>query len=475
MNITDIFRLSFSNLKRTKVRSFLTGLGVTIGIGALVSMVSFGVGMQKNITDSFKKNELFTNIFVTPAKIDMSSGPRHIASAFSDDLKKSEIPVLDDSAVEKIRQIPGVKEAFPEVSLAAIIKIGTRKVKTRIKGIPVSMGKYPPFDKLTAGSFFSSDTSLSLILKRSLLYKLKFRLKNDLKGSRLTAIDSLKNFISVDPDTLINTKAYIVTSVIDINKISGLGKSSPLGFFSSPPVKEVKTPVRISAILDKSTGFGSSFGTDAYMPINALNKIPHIGFNSVWEILGTAGRKKGFESLTVKVNEINDVESVCAKIDSMGFGTMSIINQLEEMKRGFIVFDTILGAIGAVALLVAALGIINTMLMSILERTKEIGIIKAIGGSEGEVKLIFIIEACTIGFFGGIFGIGLGWVVTKIAGVIGNFYIVKEGGTAVNLFHIPWWLILGAMAFAVLISLISGLFPAARAARTNPVEALRRE
>jgi len=190
---------------------------------------------------------------------------------------------------------------------------------------------------------------------------------------------------------------------------------------------------------------------------------------------GNSRKKKGFESLTVKVNEIKNVESVCAKIDSMGFGTMSIINQLEGMKRGFIVFDTILGAIGAVALLVAALGIINTMLMSILERTKEIGIIKAIGGSEGEVKLIFIIEACTIGFFGGIFGIGLGWVVTKIAGVIGNFYIVKEGGTAVNLFHIPWWLILGAMAFAVLISLISGLFPAARAARTNPVEALRRE
>ena len=145
------------------------------------------------------------------------------------------------------------------------------------------------------------------------------------------------------------------------------------------------------------------------------------------------------------------------------------------IKKAFLIVDAALGAVGVIALFVAALGIINTMVMSILERTREIGIMKAIGGSETEIKTIFFFEAGCIGFLGGVFGLVLGWLVTRVANLVMNHYIVNNGGYEVDLFYIPVWLILGAMGFSILISLLAGLYPAVRAARVNPVEALRHD
>jgi putative ABC transport system permease protein len=137
--------------------------------------------------------------------------------------------------------------------------------------------------------------------------------------------------------------------------------------------------------------------------------------------------------------------------------------------------DAILGAIGTIALVVAALGIINTMVMSILERTREIGIMKAIGGSEGEIRTIFFIEAGTIGFIGAVFGLVLGWLVTRVANMIANARFLPAGESPVDFFYFPLWLILGAIVFSLVISLSAGLYPANRAARVNPVEALRHD
>ncbi len=123
----------------------------------------------------------------------------------------------------------------------------------------------------------------------------------------------------------------------------------------------------------------------------------------------------------------------------------------------------------------AALGIINTMVTSILERTREIGVMKAIGGSERDIRWIFFSEAATIGFFGGAFGLALGWVVTRIANAVANHYLRPQGVPEVDLFYMPLWLIAGAMAFAVGVSLLAGLYPATRAARVDPVQALRHD
>jgi len=170
-----------------------------------------------------------------------------------------------------------------------------------------------------------------------------------------------------------------------------------------------------------------------------------------------------------------DLEPMKMAVEAMGFQTYSVADQLAEIKKGFLILNTILGAVGTVALVVAALGIINTMIMSILERTREIGIMKAIGGSEAEIQGIFFVEAGFIGLFGGLFGIVLGWMVSRLANMVANYYIIKEGGTLVEMFYIPVWLILGAIGFSILISLTAGLYPARRAARIDPIEALRHD
>ena len=137
--------------------------------------------------------------------------------------------------------------------------------------------------------------------------------------------------------------------------------------------------------------------------------------------------------------------------------------------------DQIMGIFGLVILLIAGVGILNLMLMAVFERTREIGIMKSIGGSEDEIRTIFFVEAGVIGLIGGVFGIALGWLATRIANAVANFYFAQHGAPHIEFFYIPPWLILGALSFSIVVSLLAGVYPAGRAARVDPVKALRHD
>jgi putative ABC transport system permease protein len=132
-------------------------------------------------------------------------------------------------------------------------------------------------------------------------------------------------------------------------------------------------------------------------------------------------------------------------------------------------------AVGMIAITVAALGIINTMVMSILERYKEIGIMKAVGASDGDVKKIFLFESGAIGFLGGVLGLLLGWMVSMLINQIINYFMVKQGAPYMDYFSFRWWVVSGAIVFSILISLAAGVYPTVRAARVDPVVALRHD
>ena len=211
------------------------------------------------------------------------------------------------------------------------------------------------------------------------------------------------------------------------------------------------------------------------IPMQAARTIPHLGFSTVWELLGSRGGADGHSSVYVRVEELSDLEPARAEIEAMGLHVVSITDQLKEIRRGFLIVDSVLGAVGTIALVVAALGIVNTMVMSILERTREIGVMKALGAADGEVKMIFFVEAATIGTIGALLGLVLGWVVTRIANVVINARLLPAGEARIDMFYFPMWLIAGAVGFSIMVSLIAGLYPAVRAARVDPVEALRHE
>ena len=160
---------------------------------------------------------------------------------------------------------------------------------------------------------------------------------------------------------------------------------------------------------------------------------------------------------------------------SHGYAAFSVNDALRGAKNAFIILDIVLSLIGSIALALSSLGIVNTMVMSILERTREIGIMKAIGASNEHIRRIFLIEASVIGLVGGFTGTALGWLVGKVINFGANIYIRSQGGTSGTFFFLPLWLISGSIAFAIVVSLIAGSYPASRAAGLDPIQALRHD
>jgi len=474
MKLNDLSLMALSNLWKTRLRTVLTTLGVVIGIGALVSMVSFGTGMQKNVTQAFKDNDLFTSIYVTPHQIDVNAAMSGDVESLAGSLVEP-APMLSDSAVTAFQSLEGVDMAFPEIRFPVKIRLNGQETKTQAQGLPATMANYKPFADLPLGTFYSSDNEKRVILRRNVLHDLNLVLRDPEKKTQVSLEDSLKGIRSIQADSLLGMEIELITSVIDIQKMM----RNPLAMLRSPgqaSLKELITRVRISGIRKPFGGFEEGrYNAGVVIPIQTAQSIPRLGFSSVWDMLDQNRGSGGYGAVFVRVKDVNSVISVKEEIEKMGFGTFTIMDQLKEIQQGFLIMDSLLGAVGIIALVVAALGITNTMVMSILERTREIGIMKAIGGSEREIKGIFFIEAAIVGFLGGVFGLVLGWIVTRIANLVANAFIARQGGPHVELFYIPFWLILGAIAFSILVSLLAGLYPATRAARVDPVEALRHD
>lgn len=466
--------LAFANLRRTKLRTFLTTLGVVIGIGALSSMVSFGTGMQKNITDAFAANDLFTSITVTPKEIELHEIASGNVAEMANALKRESIP-LTDSLLHEIKNIPGVKIAYPNLEFPARVVLLGDSTTTRVHAMPSAVGTYKPFDDLLAGSFFTSDTAWQIILREEFIQRLKIRLLDNNSDAILSKEDSVHGFKLVHPDSLINKTLRLVSLSMNASRIPGV-VSNMMRNKPEMPFDETISEMKIVGITRRTSEFGrNAFNGGVLIPIGTAQKIPQLSFSSVWDLLGSKNSGDAYGSIQVRVENMQQIDPVAEHLRNMNVGVFSIIDQLDEIKRVFLILNSLLGAVGAIALIVAGLGIINTMVMSILERQREIGIMKAIGGSEKEIRMIFFTEVGVIGLIGALAGLVLGWLVTQVATMVVNTQILPDGTEPVNLFYFPAWLIVGAIAFAIIISLAAGLYPAARAARIDPVRALRHD
>jgi putative ABC transport system permease protein len=200
-----------------------------------------------------------------------------------------------------------------------------------------------------------------------------------------------------------------------------------------------------------------------------MKKLP---FANVWDLFRSPSGRQGYSLVNVKLASPRYVEPVSERIRDRGFRTFALMDQFEELKRGFLILDGVLAVVGMIAIVVAALGIINTMVMSIMERYSEIGIMKAVGASDKDIKKIFFFETSMIGFVGGVLGLALGRVVSVLINQVVRAFLAGEGVPFIQFFNFPLWLYLGAVLFAVIVSLVAGIYPAARA---GPVVALRHD
>src|SRR4029077_5518678 len=221
---------------------------------------------------------------------------------------------------------------------------------------------------------------------------------------------------------------------------------------------------------DPSAGIGGFGGGRVVLPLATAGRL-HLGQpGDLQTFLNGNAAKPSYVALTVRVRSPKDVPQVEAAIKQLGFSTFSLLDATKGLQVVFRVFDLFLGLFGSLALTVASLGIINTLVMALLERRAKIGILKALGATARDVRSLFFAEASAMGLFGGFFGVALGWLIGSALTWGTTIYLHRQNLPGVKISYVPWWLALGPIAFAIIVSLVAGLSPAARAARLNPVD-----
>jgi putative ABC transport system permease protein len=449
MTFRDTLSLALRNLGQAKLRTSLTTLGVSIGIASLAGMVSLGVGLEDQLVGRFTKSGMFDSINVLPGSVgQITFGPggrggRGGRRGFGRNAAAAQVPEnareLTDESLAELAALPDVKEAYPNLRVPVEIKYKGDSEFSLAAGVPASARGVGAFQAIPHGRFFASDNEDACML----------------------SLDFAKRMNDADPKSLV-------------------GQQLTLNYAASSEgtVQRADMTCPIVGIVERETGpFAGAAGVSPLMiPIAKAKQIFASSPATAQALLrDPAKTSRPYQSAVVKVKSSKSTQDVQEQIKKMGFSAFSLNDALQGAKRGFLVLDIVLSLIGSIALAVSALGIMNTMVMSILERTREIGIMKAIGGSDGDIRRIFLIEASAIGFFGGIAGVGLGWLVGRVINIGANIYIRQQGGDPGNLFSLPFWLIGGAIGFSIAISLLAGMYPAARAARLDPIQALRHD
>ena len=450
MRLSDYFEQSFSNLWRRKLRTFLTTFGVIIGIGALVCMIAYGKGIQKNISESFTQMELFNYISVFPDSALSRLGMRDNVEK-KQKARDSEA-ILDDDILAKINRMRGVEAVFADVRFPAAVRFNENEEFVLIQVLSSELAS-SRLIKLRAGKSYVSDKENSLIISDSLLNRLKVKDFQSVLGKEIIVSTVSFDFSQVNPMDI----AFLIQ-----------GERLPFS-------KETYA-FKIAGIAERM-GFGglALLRSDVFVPPDAAKDLKKLPFSNLWDLFRSPAGRQGYSLVNVKLSSPRFVDPVTEEVRDMGFQTFALMDQFEELKRGFLIMDGVLAVVGMIAIVVAALGIINTMVMSILERYSEIGIMKAVGASDRDVQKIFFFETSMIGLIGGLFGLALGWLVSVLINHIVNAFLTGEGVPFIQFFRFPWWLCLGAVVFAMLVSLVSGIYPAVRAARVDPVVALRRD
>jgi putative ABC transport system permease protein len=256
---------------------------------------------------------------------------------------------------------------------------------------------------------------------------------------------------------------------------SGNSPDSPSGGFSIVP-KELRLKIVGVVETEPAAGYGGYGNARLLIPLATASTLRAAQVNDLRDIVRDSGSNKTtYASLSVRAKSPSQVEALEASIKSMGFRAFSLLDASKSLRIFFTVFDLLVGIFGSLALAIATLGIVNTLVMAILERRREIGVLKALGASDSDVQQLFFVEAGVMGAIGGIFGVLFGWLLGRAITFGTNFYLYRQNLNPIELTAVPWWLILFALAVAILVSLAAGLYPASRAAKLNPVDALRYE
>jgi len=441
MKISDLFIMGLRNLSRRKARTALTVIGVIIGTISIVVMVSIGVGMNKNYESQVMELGSLTTITVERHAPIWDEDGNYI------DTKEQ---TMDDSLVEMIKGIKHVKAVTPVISKSGQLTSGKYQSWMQIMAMDSSTFEAFDFPPLTSGSYPTAENNKVFVI-----------------GANI-------------PNEFYDPRSRIWEPIaIDFSKDK---VSFSFGYEYMPDETKKSFSMQLTdyAIMEKTDNW--EYDGVCYMDIDYFKSL----YKKYASTLKTEDRKKAirsletYERIQISVDNVKNVDKVQDEIKNLGYQTTSLGMYLKPMQETSKMLQMVLGGIGAVSMLVSAINIANTMIMSIYERTKEIGIMKVLGCYIRDIKKLFLFEAGIIGLLGGTIGVILSyitsWGINKFGQPLfkslfaGNYMYNME---ATKFSVIPIWLPFIAAGLAILIGLVSGYYPANRATKISAIEAMK--
>jgi putative ABC transport system permease protein len=465
MKLGDLTELAARNLRESVLRNSLTTMGISVGVASLVALLSLGVGLQQLVDRSVARAGLFDTISVRSRQSAPFGQPGGGRRTPRDAADLAPPRPLDDAARKEIAALPNVLEVNPEVRFTAEARREPISQLVMVAGMAASSQNSGTLDGLS-GHFFTSPDAEEAIIQGDLARRLVEvgQNPNSLLGQEITLRFAQRQALP-PPSQTAPTDAP--------NQAVGPDEEA-MGFSIVPSEKKFLV-VGVTPTSESGGQIGFN-NTGMYLPLAVAEKLQVVQQGDLRNVArSSAAEGTRYAALNIRVSSPTAVPQIESSLTHMGFQAFSLIDVTRNLRTFFAIFDMFLGIFGSLALAVASLGIINTLVMAILERRREIGVLKALGASDRDVRKLFFAEAGVMGLAGGIFGVALGWAIGRAIQLATMIYLKRQGMTSPNIWSVPWWLVLGAIAFAVVVSLGSGIYPASRAARLDPVEALRYE
>ncbi|MFZ0294558.1 MAG: FtsX-like permease family protein [Candidatus Sulfotelmatobacter sp.] len=465
MKLPDLADLALRNLRESVLRNSLTTIGISVGVASLVAMLSLGIGLQQLASRRLMKSGLFDTVVVTSRRDLRNFGHNEDRNGPA----PGESRILDEPTRLEIEHLPNVLEAYPDIRFITELRYEDKPHLTMIAALPSSAKSNDAFDALQ-GRFFSSDMAPEAVIQKAFAEELLG--KTPKTGVDETNVAQLAAPLLGKELTMRYAQREAAQNTSEDKKTAASQAPSDAAY--SVVSREEKLKIVGVADLDPESMRGPTRAR-VFIPLKLAESLHVMQPTDLREVSRAAENQPSYSSVNVRVKSPSQIRDVEAAIKKMGFNTFSILDATRSLQQFFAVLDVFLGIFGSLALAVASIGIVNTLVMAILERRREIGIMKAIGASDGDVKKLFFAEAGAMGILGGIVGVILGWVIGQVINLGTNIYLKRQSLPPEHFWAVPWWLVGFALVFAFAVSLISGLYPAARAARLDPVQALRYE
>lgn len=430
MSYRDLFDMAKKNLLARKLRTGLTLLGVVIGCVSIIIMLSFGYGMTENNKRMIEDFGDVKNITVSK-KEEGGKG-------------KS----LTRKTISELKELPHVVDVTPVYNTSVSMKM--RKFQSDFVGI-TAMEKHT-YDSLgwemDKGSFFHGDGKGQMLFGSKVV-----DMFYDPTGSTtMPAMDEDK-----DPPPLFNAAGKAMTISSSDSMMGGENMNA----------NSLSTEIKVTGLIAKTKKMDYDNGVfmtvDGYMDLMDRLKMERPNTHV-------------YERIQVRVDDMKNAEDVTENIKALDYDASGMIDLIKSMSKGMAIVNAIFAGIGSISFVVAAIGIANTMIMSIYERTREIGVMKVIGASIQDIQKLFLTEAALIGFIGGVIGVALSLMMSAGFNLIGNRFAMAQGAEeAVKISHIPLWLVFVALVFSTLVGIAAGYFPAKRAMNLSALDAIRSE